>query len=160
MPDAQTPKHARVLAVLLILAAMAGLVATLSLGQRLASEPQPIAWNKEPCAQCRMHIGDKGFAAQLQLKSGAVRSFDDPGCAFRALVGAKQADLHAVYFRHMSEDRWIPRDEVRFVPAEGTPMGYGLGAVDGPVEGSLSLVEAMNRVLGEEHAEARHGDDR
>jgi hypothetical protein len=86
-----------------------------------------------------------------------VQSFDDPGCAFRALARTKPADVHALYFRHLSEDRWLPGDQARFISAEGSPMGFGLGAVDAGVEGALSLAEAMAKVTGEEHAEVDHG---
>lgn len=140
--------------VLLSGAAMATVALLLFFGERLAEGPAPITWNKEACAQCRMHIGDKAFAAQLQLTTGEVRSFDDPGCAFHSLAQTQPADLHAVYFRHMTEDRWLSSAEVRFIPAESTPMGYGFGAVAEGAQGSLSLAEVMAKVVGNQRAEA------
>ena len=108
-----------------------------------AEGPEPIAWDQEPCAQCRMLISDPAFAAQLRVEDGSVESFDDPGCLL-----ARQGDRRAreVWFHHLREERWIPGDQVAFVPVPRTPMGYGLGAVDAGSEGALDLAAARARV--------------
>ena len=50
-----------------------------------SSQPAPIAFDREPCAHCRMLISDPAFAAQLENADGEVASFDDPGCLLAAL---------------------------------------------------------------------------
>jgi len=107
--------------------------------------PQPIAWNREPCAHCRMLIGDPAFAAQLHLADGAVESFDDPGCLF-ARLEARPARVHALWFHHVREDRWLPAEAVAFVRVPHTPMQFGFGAVDAGAAGAVPI-EAVRAEL-------------
>lgn len=111
--------------------------------------PQPIAWDREPCAHCRMLISDPAFAAQLHHADGAVESFDDPGCLL-ARIEAQQPRIHALWFHHLHEDRWLPGDGVAFVRGAKTPMDFGFGAVDPGTPGSLSIdaVRAELRARG------------
>lgn len=107
--------------------------------------PQPIAWDREPCAHCRMLISDRAFAAQLHRADGAVESFDDPGCLF-AHLEADASRVHALWFHHLREERWLPGDAVAFVHVTPTPMDFGLGAVAAGTPGALSLEEARANV--------------
>lgn len=91
--------------------------------------PQPIAWDREACAYCRMLISDPAFAAQLQDADGGIENFDDPGCLF-ARLDARQPRVHALWFHHVREDRWMAGDAVAFVRVAPTPMNFGFGAVD------------------------------
>jgi copper chaperone NosL len=116
------------------------------------SGPRPIAFDREPCARCRMLISDPSFAAQLETAGGEVASFDDPGCLLAALEG--QPDPRALWFHHSREERWIAGDQVAFVRVPRTPMGYGLGAVQAGEPGALSREEARALVAGQD---ARRG---
>lgn len=130
--------------VIAVVAAAAALV--IHLGQALPTGPEPIAWDHEACAHCRMSVGEPRFAAQLQTTDGRVLDFDDPGCLLRYLDDHK-VQIHAVYFHHFKEDRWLPIDKVAFVSsASPTPMGYGLGAVDAGTPGSITLEEARAKL--------------
>lgn len=112
--------------------------------------PQPIVWDREPCAHCRMLISDAAFAAQLHLADGAVESFDDPGCLF-ARLELRHPRVHALWFHHMREDRWLPGDGVAFVRGAKTPMDFGFGAVDPGTPESISseAVRAELRARGD-----------
>ena len=111
--------------------------------------PQPIVWDREPCAHCRMLIGDPAFAAQLHTADGEVESFDDPGCLF-ARIAAREPAVHALWFHHVSEPQWLPAERVAFARVDPTPMGFGIGAVEAGTPGALSLEEARARVLERE----------
>lgn len=135
---------------------LGGLVAIAALGtfggllydaQKLPEGVQPVAWDKEACANCRMHVGERGFAAQLQLEDGRVFNFDDPGCLFHYREKLQGAPEHAAYFHHLREERWLSQAEVGFVPVSPTPMGYGLGAVDKGEPGAISVEAARAQVL-------------
>ncbi len=121
--------------------------------QQLPQGPVAVVWDKTSCAHCRMAVSERGFAAQLQLKDGRVLDFDDPGCLFRLLEPVREDQVHALWFHHLHEDRWLPGQEVAFVKVTPTPMGYGLGAVDPNSEGALSLSQARASVQapGEAH---------
>lgn len=110
--------------------------------QELPRGPVPIAFDKETCAHCHMHVGDPRFAAQLQTKEGHVDNFDDPGCLMRFLE-ARHPVVHAVYVHDMNADRWIERSHVAFVHVSPTPMGFGLGAVDVATPGAIPWDDAQ-----------------
>jgi copper chaperone NosL len=116
---------------------------------RRGEGPQPIVFDREPCAHCRMLISEPRFAAQLQGADGTVASFDDPGCLF-AYQAARPPAEGALWFHHVREERWLPGDRVAFTDVTPTPMGYGLGAVDADTPGALALGEARARVARRE----------
>ena len=105
-----------------------------------AEGPQPIAWDREPCAHCRMLISDPAYAAQLETAQGEIASFDDPGCLLAALE--THPNPRALWFHHLREERGIAGDEVAFVRVPHTPMGFGLAAVGVGEPGAVSLEEA------------------
>ena len=74
---------------------------------RRAEGPEPIAFDRESCAHCRMLISDPAFAAQLQTEDGQVFDFDDPGCLMR-FREERAPRVRAVWFHHVREDRWLP----------------------------------------------------
>ena len=135
-------KLAKVAAVVV---ALGGLALGVKFLQAPPEGPEPIAWDRESCAHCRMHIGEPRFAAQLQLDSGAVLDFDDPGCMLRYLADRHPA-VRAAYVHHLHDDRWVELARAGFVEAGATPMGYGLGAVDASEPGALTLQEAQARI--------------
>jgi len=105
--------------------------------------PEPPAWDGTRCERCGMLVSERGFAAQIQTRDGRVLHFDDPGglLLYRA---EEDPEVHAVWFHHVAEPRWIPWDRVAFERVEPTPMGYGLGARErGEAPGLLTPAEAL-----------------
>ena len=110
-----------------------------------AEGPQPIVYDREPCAHCRMLISEPRFAAQLQTQDGEVQNFDDPGCLLAALE-TRSPSVRALWFHHVREDRWLDAAHVAFEETQRTPMGYDLGSVAAGTPDALSLDEARARV--------------
>lgn len=127
-----------------------------ALQQQSASErgPRPIVWGQEPCAHCRMLIGEAGHAAQVVLRDGSAKSFDDPGCLMRYLEQAPD-EVAETYFHHGREPRWLRAPEVFFVRGAQTPMGFGLVAADPGTPGALSWSQAVAEV----RARGSHGEE-
>lgn len=144
-PDRRRSMAGAIVAAAAAVALIGGIAAAILLFERLPDGPVDVAWDRAACAHCRMHVGEPAFAAQLQLKDGQVLNFDDPGCLFRHLRGVDASQIHAVWFHHHREDRWISRERVAFVEASPTPMGYGLGAVDASTPGAVPPDEAARR---------------
>ena len=117
---------------------MRALVLMLVVACSLPDSPQPIAWNKEPCAHCHMLIGDPAYAAQIITDDGAVLSFDDPGCAARYIAEQHPA-IHRAWFHAGHGDEWIPLADVAFVRTVTSPMGSGVIAVHRGTPGALAL---------------------
>ena len=108
---------------------------------QLPDEPVPVAWDREVCSYCRMHVGEPRHAVQLVTADGTVRNFDDVGCALQYLA-AHRPDVHRLWF-HGEGTAWIPADRVGFVATAVTPMGFGLLAVDGRTPGARRLDEVQ-----------------
>lgn len=96
--------------------------------ESLPRGPQDVVWDHTQCAECRMSVSERAWAAQVQLGDGRVLDFDDCGCLFR-FTAREQGAIHAVYYRHLREDRWLAEAEAAFIAAGPSPMGYDLGAV-------------------------------
>ena len=143
---------------LIAVLAIVGVSLTVAMMQRLPSGPEPIAWDKEACAYCRMHVGDPRFAAQLQTSDGQVRNYDDPGCLLSDLA-ARRPPVHAIYFHDSAKEGWLKPEEVAFVSAATTPMGYGLAAVPRGTPGSLAMEAAAERVLHDREKSAEHREE-
>ncbi|MCA8975363.1 MAG: hypothetical protein KDC98_11630 [Planctomycetes bacterium] len=126
-----------------------GSVVTYSIlaSNRLSEGPVDLIWDKTACAACGMHVGEPPFAAQLTTKTGETLAFDDPGCLFH-YVEEHGPDVHAIWFHHVREDRWIAAAEVAFTAIEPTPMGFGIGAVDAGTAAAIDLEGARRRCLG------------
>ena len=88
-----------------------------------------IRYGKDPCAECRMIIGDRRFAAAFITTNGETIKFDDIGCLRvyerKHAVTARQAWVHDCL-----SEAWIDPAKVVFVHSEDvvTPMGYGIAA--------------------------------
>jgi hypothetical protein len=129
-----------------VLAAAAALLAAV-LGVRvlvapaLPDAPVPVPFDRAACAGCRMLVSEPAFAVQVHRDDGQVLFFDDPGEALLWLA-APPAGVHAAWFHHAHEDRWVAREAVAFARMSPTPMGYGLGAVDAGEPQALSPAAA------------------
>jgi copper chaperone NosL len=107
----------------------------------LPDQPQPVAWDRETCAHCHMHVGEPRHAAQLVTTDGDVLVFDDVGCALDYLAD-RDPSIHRLWF-HGEGDAWIAADDVAFAPAAATPMGSGLVAVEAGTPGATPLAEVQ-----------------
>lgn len=117
-----------------------------------ADGPAPVAWDRTRCARCGMLVSEPSSAAQRRTPDGVVYYYDDPGCL---LVSIPDEPVSTLYFHHRNEDRWLTREEVRFVSVDHTPMGYGLAAVrveEAP--SGLDLLEARRLALDRDRARA------
>jgi len=118
--------------------------------EALPDGPVPVVWNRTQCAECRMSVTDRAYAAQLQLADGRVLDFDDPGCLFR-YERQESGPVHAVWFHHVQEERWLAAADVGFVVTGPSPMGYDLGAVEAGAAGSIGLAAARVRLAASDN---------
>lgn len=127
------------LAVLAAVGLAMGLV--VSRGGAIPDGPVPIAWDREPCAHCRMQIGSPRHAAQLVTDTGEVFAFDDVGCAID-FIRRQGPVIHRLWF-HGEGERWLAREEAAFGDDAMTPMGSGLVAVERGTPGARSWDEVL-----------------
>lgn len=151
--DSKAPVIAAGIVGLALLGAFVGAVIW---SQKLPEGPVEIIWDKEACSHCHMHVSEPGFAAQVQVTTGKVHNFDDPGCLFEWLKAHPEAPVHAIYFHHYRENRWLTAEEVGFVETSPTPMGFGLGAVEKSTPGAIGFEEAKAKILAHGHPGEEH----
>lgn len=125
-------------------ACVAAAVFFLMRSEALPSGPVDVVWNHTQCAECRMSVSERAYAAQLQTEDGQVLNFDDAGCLFQ-YERHNSIPVHAVWYRHVREDRWLAEAKAVFIQSGPSPMGYDLGAVDTGTEGARTVAEARAR---------------
>ena len=145
MPRERRVRWSRLIGLALVIALVALIVSVVGGGRALPDTPQPVAWNHQPCAHCRMLVGEPAHAAQLVTTGGDVLFFDDPGCLLRYL-DERAPGVHRAWFHDHAAERWIDSREVGFVPAPSTPMGFGLAATERSTPGAIDLAEARRRI--------------
>ncbi len=151
--SAEPQPRRRLRMLVLVASALAGLVIAFRFAQSPPDGPIDPTWSRTPCARCGMLVGEPAFAAQLHTTSGDVRFFDDAGCLL--LYAAEHSgDEAAVWFHHRREARWIPAARAGFESTEGTPMNYGLAAVDAAEPGAISRAEALGQAQRREASRA------
>lgn len=155
MKREQTTSGRWIVAVL-ALAVVTTVAVAAFLSSRLPMGPVEPVWDQQACAHCRMHVGEPRFAAQLQTAQGDVWFYDDPGCLAEHLDAARDSgralDVHAIFFRHLHEPRWVSEAEARFVTVSPTPMGFGFGVVDAADPAALEFAGFLQRVAARDGA--------
>lgn len=103
-----------------------------------------IRYGEETCDRCRMIISEKRFAAAYRTESGALRKFDDLGCA--ALHRKEQGETATQFWGYDYEETdWLDVKQAFLVHSSEllTPMGYGI-AVLTTAEKATTLAEKVN----------------
>ena len=127
--------------------------------------PVEVKWDRDACERCRMVLSDRRHAAQVRFTDPGGRSrvmkFDDLGCAIIWLEDKpwKEAASTEVWVNDHRDGRWIDARTAYFLGGQLTPMEYGLGAQDTPLEGAMRYTDARTHVLAIEERFNRHGAD-
>ena len=145
------------IAAVVVAAIVAGFAALIHHAQSLPNSVQPVIWDKESCAECKMAIGDPSFAAQLQTKDGRVLDFDDPGCLI-TYVNDRSPIIHAIYFHLYKQNEWLDKDRTGFISRVRSPMGFDLAATRKETPGAISWERAIESVRNQN--ERRSAGDR
>ncbi len=118
--------RAQIVGVLGALAAIPA--AAVLLSPRARSEgPEAIRYERDTCAQCRMHFAARGFAAERRDERGTLRKYDDIGCM---LIAASHGASTQAWVEDHEGAGFVPLLEATLVAGDGlgTPMAYGVVA--------------------------------
>lgn len=144
----RTPLHlsllrpsGRLATALLLLAAFASVACA---NTKVAEDP---VWGKQPCAHCKMIVGEPRHAGQLTTKTGDRLFFDDPGC----LVLAQHKRAKEVDMLWVRDDagKWIDARAARYRTGAKTPMNFGYIADTAGTLRFADLEKAMIKGRGE-----------
>lgn len=112
---------------LVLLAAGCGLAALPFTAACKASDaPAEPVWGKEPCASCKMLVGDKRYAAQIIDEAGEHRFFDDVGCMVLWIDGHHPPSRAWVH--DPATGTWLDAGAARYGQGARTPMDFGFEA--------------------------------
>ncbi len=107
----------------------AGIAAVVFLWPAQRVGPEAMAYGREMCSHCRMHISRPGFGGEMRDGKGVLTKYDDIGCLLQAMIR-----LHREIPEAWVEDRggsgFVPLLSaflVRGAPGD-TPMGSGIVA--------------------------------
>jgi copper chaperone NosL len=91
--------------------------------------PEPIAYGRDTCATCRMHLSRPGFAGEMRDRNGTLTKYDDIGCLVRAIVAGHREVPEAWVEDHAGRG-FVPllTAHLVHVPGASTPMGSGVVA--------------------------------
>lgn len=111
------------------LGALAVVLAIVFLWPSERTGPEPIAWGRDTCARCRMHLSQPGFAGELRDRRGVLTKYDDIGCLLGAMLAAR-AEIPEAWVQDHASGQLVPLLTATLVrsPALATPMGYGIVA--------------------------------
>jgi copper chaperone NosL len=112
------------------LAAIAAIVAAVVLWPGAPSTgPEPIAWGRDTCARCRMHLSRPGYAGELRDRAGVLHKYDDIGCLVGAIVAA-HAEVPEAWVEDHGGSGLVPLLSAHLVRGDAvqTPMGHGVVA--------------------------------
>jgi copper chaperone NosL len=91
--------------------------------------PEPIAYGRDTCGHCRMHLARPGFAAKTRDPGGALATYDDLGCLLAGMASTRDETAEAWVEDHHTGEL-VPLRDAHLVRAERvrTPMGSGVVA--------------------------------
>jgi flagellin-like protein len=113
----------------------------------LEKKPILITPDKYADIECSMTIKSQNHSAQVISPSGKTWFFDDIGCLIKWLED-KKFKGDAVLWTHVEDtDDWIDAKKAWYVLTDATPMGYGFGAREHKVKGSINFEQMKLKML-------------
>lgn len=117
--------------------------------------PVAIEYGRDMCAECRMHLSEKGFAAQVREPSGEVLKYDDIGCLLEA-IRKKGGGIPEGWVEDHGSGAWVPLKQAVLVRGGDikTPMNYGVVAFKDEAAAKTYMaahggnVVALNSLIG------------
>jgi copper chaperone NosL len=110
--------------------------------------PAPIAWGRDTCARCRMHLSQPGYAGEIRDRQGTLHKFDDIGCLVGSIVAA-HSEVPEAWVEDHGGGGFLPLLSARLVRADGvqTPMGYGVVAFQDETAAQVFAASHAGRVV-------------
>jgi len=129
----------------------------------VSTGPGDVRWDREVCQRCAMALSEPRFAAQIRggpEGQHQLYKFDDIGCAVIWLDKQLWKDDTATEIWVMGDqEKWIDARAAHYQEEKITPMGYGLGAIEGDGAGAIDFAAAKKHIYAvEEQTHAHRGN--
>lgn len=118
-------------------------LSTVSCGRK---KPEPIAYGKDSCAECKMTIMDPKFGGEIITKKGKIYKFDDTHCIAKFLDrgGVDLNSIHLTVFANYNKTgEWLDVEKAEFVVSSSfkSPMGGNSAAFKNRAEAEKKSAE-------------------
>ncbi len=102
-------------------------------------KPEPIAYGKDSCAECKMTIMDPKFGGEIITKKGKIYKFDDTHCIAKFLErrAVELNSIHkTVFVNYNKNGEWLDVEKSEFVVSSlyKSPMGGNAAAFKNKTE--------------------------
>ncbi len=102
-------------------------------------KPEPIAYGKDSCSECKMTIIDPKFGGEIISKKGKIFKFDDTHCIakFMERRGIEMNRIHKTLFVNYNKpNEWLEVEKAEFVVSSlfKSPMGGNAAAFSSKAE--------------------------
>jgi copper chaperone NosL len=116
-----------------------------------SQQPQPFAYGKDQCDDCRMTIMEPQFGAEIVTKKGRVYKFDDVHClaAFLKQGSVKEAEIaQTVFINYDQANQFVDSKKAWFVvsPKLESPMNSNAAAFDTKIAAEKKAAEVSGVV--------------
>ncbi len=113
-------------------------------------EPEPINYNYDECAYCKMKISDIRFGAEMVTSKGKVHKYDSAECLVRTYIENKDSKYSFIIVTDYSQPHnLIDASSATFMISENqpSPMGGNLSAYENKEHAEITLSEKGGRLL-------------
>ncbi len=141
----------RLPAKIFLLGAVALLLAACS--REPETGPVELKWDRDTCKRCSMAVSDRHYAVQVRGgPKNQVFKFDDIGCAVHWLKDQTWGNDPAmeIWVTDYRSGKWLDARSAYYMTGKRTPMGYGYGATDEALPGSMGFDEARKQLLAKD----------
>lgn len=113
----------------LLMAVLVGGLVFLPGGPDAGAGPEPMQYDRDTCARCRMRISQPGQGGELRDPEGKLTKYDDVGCLLVALW-SEHREVTSAWVEDHGGGGFVPLTAAWFVLGEASesPMGFGVTA--------------------------------
>ena len=113
-------------------------------------EPEPINYNYDECAYCKMKIADIRFGAEMVTSKGKVHKYDSVECLVRTYIENEKTKYAFIIVTDYSQPHnLIDASSATFMISEKqpSPMGGNLSAYQSKEHAEITLSEKGGKLL-------------
>jgi len=113
-------------------------------------EPEPINYNYDECAFCKMKISDIRFGAEMVTSKGKIHKYDSAECLVRTYIENEKKDYAFIIVTDYSQPHnLIDASTATFLISEKqpSPMGGNLSAYENKEHAESTLSEKGGKSL-------------
>jgi len=115
-----------------------------------STEPEPFAYGKDVCDDCKMTIVEPGFGAQIITKKGRVFKFDDAHCAAQFLKAGKVKEEEiskTVFVNYADGKTFLDANSLFFAvsPKFKSPMNSNAAAFESQQAAEQKILELKEK---------------